>query len=92
MKRLFLIAAMVAMIGTVGTVFATNAGLNTTNKSGSVEITYSTEDRYTIVIPDAFELGEPGTPVEKTVSASNVFIPNNTKLQVIIEGANCTET
>ena len=89
MKRLFLIVAMVTMIGTVGTVFATSAKLDMQTNSGTTEITYTSEGKYFITIPDAFSLKEKGTPVPATVSATEVFIPNNTKLQVKIEGANC---
>ena len=90
MKKLFLALAMTMMLGSVATVFATE--LNATTKSGTTDINYSLGDKYIITIPQAFNLKEPNDPVSQTVSASEVYIANGTKLQVVITGANCTET
>lgn len=91
MKKLFLALATTMIVGSVATVFATE--LNNTTKSGTTEVNYSLLNRYTITIPEAFNLSEePGNPVQKELSASDVFIDNNTKLQVVVEGENCNET
>ena len=93
MKKIFLALAMTLTVGSLATVFATNTTLNTTTKSGTTDVNYILGDRYTITIPQAFELNdEPNDPISQTLSASDVFIANKTKLQVVIKGANGTDT
>ena len=87
MKKLFFVLAMTMMVGSVATAFATE--LNNTTKSGTTDINYSLGDKYIITIPQAFDLREPNDPVSQTVSASEVYIANGTKLQVVVSGANC---
>lgn len=91
MKKIFLVSAITLMLGSFGTVFAAGS-LNNENTKGSIDITYSIGQSYTITIPETFSFTAQNTDIPKTVSASSVLINNDTKLQVVISGAHCTET
>lgn len=90
MKKLFLALAMTMMVGSVATVFATEAPtFDIEDAEGTTKVTYSVSDSYTITIPSEFSLET--TAVEKDISASGVFIANAKKLQVTIAGKNCVD-
>lgn len=90
MKKLFLVTVIVTILGSFGAVFAAGS-LDNTNTTGSIDITYSLGQSYTITIPETFSFTAQNTDVQKTVSASDVLINNETKLQVVISGANCAD-
>lgn len=87
MKKLFLIAAMSVMLGTVGTAFAAGETQTITGEEGTTKITYTKDSSYTIIIPGDFALST--TETKKQVSAEGVILNNGKELNVTISGANC---
>lgn len=91
MKKIFLVAAMTLILGSLGTVFATDVSFtNGTTTGNTTKVKYSVQDGYTITIPSEFSL-ETSADVTKEISASNVFIANGKELHVKISGKNCAD-
>ena len=92
MKKIFLALAMTMAIGSVATVFAADTTKELTNDTGETKVEYTMPQSYTIVIPVDFKLEAKGTTVTREVSARNVFIAYNKKLQVKVNSTNASES
>lgn len=80
MKKILSLTLVLTMVLTMSvTAFAAEIDMNTNNKTGSTEITYTVSDSYVVTIPDSMTVG-----TNASVSVSNVTIAKGYDLAVSV--------
>lgn len=87
MKKLFLVAAITVLMGSLSAVFAAEETTSFAGETGTTRVTYELNQGYTITIPGEFAL-TPGSEIEKQVSASGAIIAEGKTLNVKISSSN----
>lgn len=83
---LLLTAALAVTAAT--TAFAdTKVGPDTNPPSGSMDVTYKVDPKYTVIIPGLVTLDSTSKQAEATVTAKDVTVPNGQKVKVSLKTA-----